>query len=273
MPETPLPDGRVAQYWLGGADHGPAVLFFHGCPDTRWAARTGDSAAREVGVRLLCVNRQGYGRSSRAPSTQVSAAGDALAVADSLGLGPLAALGMSVGGGYAAACAATYPERVTSLGIVATLPPPEDEPEETVEEAMRRFAPEFTEYVAELAPGDADDAALVERFTSGLPPQDAELLVAAASTADLAASVREALVDHDGYLRDAALTFRAWTFDLRSIECPTTLWYGASDRRAMPGGPWLAERIPQAELVVTPGRTHLATLLGSWPEVLTALVR
>ena len=61
MPVTALPDGRSAQYWLGGSDSGPAVLFFHGCPDTRWAARTGDAPARAVGVRLLCVNRQGYG--------------------------------------------------------------------------------------------------------------------------------------------------------------------------------------------------------------------
>ena len=61
-----------------------------------------------------------------------------------------------------------------------------------------------------------------------------------------------------------------------SSRCPpancTTLRYGASDRRAMPGGPWLAERIPQADLVVVPGATHLATLLGSWPALLDALL-
>jgi pimeloyl-ACP methyl ester carboxylesterase len=268
-----LPDGRSAQYWLGGAGHGPVVLFFHGCPDTRWAARTGEDAARASGVRLLCVNRQGYGRSSRAPSTHASAADDALQVADALGIGEVAALGMSVGGGYAAACAAGHPDRVTALGVVATLPPPDQAPDESVEEAMRRMAPEFAEYVAGLAPQDADDSALVDRFAAGLPPQDADLLRAATTTADLAASVREALVDPEGYLRDAALTFRPWPFDLDAVRCPTILWYGASDRRALPGGPWLAERVPQAELVVTPGRTHLATLLGSWPEILASLLR
>jgi len=82
---TALPDGRSAQYWLGGADAGPVVLFFHGCPDTRWAARTGEVAAREVGVRLLCVNRQGYGVSSPAPSTHVSASAAALTCVDGAG--------------------------------------------------------------------------------------------------------------------------------------------------------------------------------------------
>ena len=61
-----LPDSRQAQLWLGGADDGPVVLFFHGCPDTRWAARFADAAARDAGVRLLCVNGPGYGLSSRA---------------------------------------------------------------------------------------------------------------------------------------------------------------------------------------------------------------
>ena len=272
MPETLLPDGRSAQYWLGGSETGPTVLFFHGCPDTRWAARTGEPAAREVGVRLLAVNRQGYGRSALADSTHVSAAADALAVADSLGIEPVAVLGMSVGGAYAAACAATNPERVTALGIVNTLPPPDQASPETVLAMMSRFAPEFADYVAGLAPDDTDDTALVARFLDGLPVEDAGLLRATTSAADLATSVREALARPDGYLRDAALTFGPWAFDVTAVRCPTELWYGGADERARPGGDWLAARIPGARLHVVPGATHLATLLGSWEEILRTLL-
>lgn len=272
MPETVLPDGRSVQYWLGGADSGPVLLFFHGSPDTRWAARTGETAAREAGARLLCVNRQGYGRSALAGSTHVSAADDALAVADGLGIHEVAALGMSVGGGYAAACAAAHPDRVARLGVVATLPPPDEEPDESVDAVMARFAPGFAEYVAGLGPDDADDAALVDRFTAGLPAQDGALLRSVTTAADLAASVREALARPEGYLRDAALTFRPWAFDVTSVRCPTWLWYGEEDQRARPGGDWLAARIPGARLHVVPGATHLATLLRSWPEVLSTLL-
>lgn len=60
-----LPDRRQAQFWRGGSESGPVVLFFHGTPDTRWAARFGEAAAVAVGVRLLCVNRPGYGLSTR----------------------------------------------------------------------------------------------------------------------------------------------------------------------------------------------------------------
>jgi pimeloyl-ACP methyl ester carboxylesterase len=272
MPESVLPDGRSVQFWLGGSDSGPVVLFFHGCPDTRWAARSGEAAARAAGARLLCVNRQGYGRSALADSTHVSAAGDALAVADALGIGEVAVLGMSAGGAYAAACAAAHPQRVGRLGIVATLPPPEDEPDESVATTMARFAPEYTSWVAALDPADTDDAALVDRFTAELPAQDAELLRSVTTTADLAASVREALARPEGYLLDAALTFRPWAFDVSAISCPAELWYGEEDPRARPGGDWLAERIRDARLHVVAGATHVATLLRSWEEILGTLL-
>ena len=272
MPVAVLPDGRSAQYWLGGADAGPVVLFFHGCPDTRWAARTGQSAARDAGARLLSVNRQGYGRSSLAESTHTSAAADALAVADRLGIEEVAVLGMSVGGGYAIACAAGHSRRVTRLGVVATLPPPEAEPTESVFAMMARFAPEFAGYVDGLAPDDPDDAALADRFTAELPEQDAALLRAAMTPAELATSVREALARPEGYLRDAALTFRPWGFDVTTVGCPSHLWYGELDERARPGGDWLEEQIPGARLRVVPGATHLATLLGTWEEILRTLL-
>ncbi len=46
---------------------GRPVLFFHGCPDTRRAARSGYDAARRLGVRLIAGNRPGYGASAPAP--------------------------------------------------------------------------------------------------------------------------------------------------------------------------------------------------------------
>ncbi|MGH3331266.1 MAG: alpha/beta fold hydrolase, partial [Nocardioidaceae bacterium] len=80
-----LPDGRRAQLWQGGASAGPVVFFLHGCPDTRHAARTGEAAARRSGVRLVAVNRPGYGLSDPHESSHVSVADDIVAVADLLG--------------------------------------------------------------------------------------------------------------------------------------------------------------------------------------------
>lgn len=243
-----LPDGRRAQWWLGGADAGPLVAFLHGCPDTRHAAMTGHEAARAVGVRLLAVNRPGYGRSDVHESTQTSVAADLMAVADAVGADTLALLGMSIGGSYAVTAAAAHDNRVRALGLVATQFD-RHEPG-SVADVVARFRPGYEEWVAGIDPGDPDDAALAERWRSGLPPPDAALLAELPDHA-LAASVREALAQHDGYLRDAALAFRDWERRPEEVGCPTHLWYGELDTAAPPAeGELLASRIPGSRLVV-----------------------
>ena len=194
-----------------------------------------------------------------------SVADDAVSVLDLLDIDRVAVLGMSVGGAYAAALAARHPDRVSALAVVAApretrtaMGPPDAE----VEQAR----PEFEQWASGVNAADPDDAALAARWLGSLPPDDAALLGAAVSTADLAASAREALACHDGYLRDAALLLSDWGFDLSDVRCPTHLWFGAQDDRNPPStGQWWADRIAGAELTVTP-TTHLATLLANWPR-------
>lgn len=264
-----LPDGRRAQWWLGGAPAGPLVAFLHGCPDTRHAAMTGDSAARDVGVRLLAVNRPGYGGSDAHASTQTSVASDLMAVADHVGASTVALLGMSIGGSYAVTAAAAHPRRVRALGLVATQFG-RSEPG-SVDEVVEGFRPEFEEWVARVAPDDPDDAALAARWRDSLPPPDAALL-AGLPDSTVAAAAREALAQHDGYLRDAALAFRDWDRRPEDVACPTHLWYGEDDTAAPPAeGEALARRIPGSRLVVRPATTHLATLMSHWPDLLATL--
>jgi pimeloyl-ACP methyl ester carboxylesterase len=286
-----LPDGRQAQYWSGGDPGGPVVFFLHGCPDTRHAAYCGDVAARRTGVRLIAVNRPGYGLSTEDSSSHLSVADDVAAVADLLGVGRYGVLGMSIGGPYALACAARHPERVTAVGVVASpaevpsLDPPYHRDDLGVEQrglfralarmkvgdAVELIRPEFEAYVEKLAPADPDDEALAGRFTVGLSALDAEV-VGRQTAAEIAAATREALVNTAGYLRDAAISFRRWDFRPEVISCPVSLWYGELDANAsVRNGEWLAERIRGAELIVRPGEGHLGSLHDHWDEVLGRL--
>jgi pimeloyl-ACP methyl ester carboxylesterase len=262
-------DGRVLQGWTGGDPDGPLVAVLHGCPDTRHVAMTGHDAARAVGVRLLCVNRPGYGRSTVHPSTHGTVADDLASVAGELGHDRFAVLGMSVGGAYALACAARHPDRVAALGLVATQPP--GSRTEPVEELVAEMAPEFLAWRASVDPADPDDEALTARWLGMLPPADAAL-VEARGPAAVAASVREALGEPDGYLRDAALLHRPWQHGPTEVRCPVRAWFGEDDERSGVGGAAdLLAGFGDVEVVVRPRTTHLATLVAHWPDVLGTL--
>jgi pimeloyl-ACP methyl ester carboxylesterase len=268
-------------------------VFFHGTPDCRLAARPGDAAAREAGVRMIAFDRPGYGGSPPAASDHVTVAADVAALADGLGLDRFAVLGMSIGGQYALAAAAVLPERVTGAGVVATPavvpaldpPLPRDGLDAQGEAFFRRLAAgsveanlasmraDFAAYVESVDPAGADDATLVARLVDGLNELDAAL-VGEWPAGEVAEMTREALVSPEGYLRDAAIAFRDWPFAPEAVRCPTHLWYGALDpQAAVRNGTWLAEHIPDARLVVRQDTAHLGTLHRHWPEVLAALTR
>jgi pimeloyl-ACP methyl ester carboxylesterase len=288
-----LADGRRVTWWEGGDPDGLPVVFSHGCPDTRRAAWPGAEAARRHGMRLIAADRPGYGGSDTADTAipgHVGVADDLAEIAGLLGLDRFAVLGMSIGGPYALACAARHPERVLAAAVVAapaevpSLDPPVPRdglaPEDAalfarlatvpVEEAVELVRPDFEAWRARVAIDDADEA-LAARWRAGLDPLDAPLLDQV-TDADLAASVREALTDPRGYLRDAAVAFRRWEFPVDAVRCPTQLWYGALDRQAaVRNGEWLAAHLPRATLHLNPDTAHLGTLLTQWDAILREL--
>lgn len=262
-------DGRDLHGWLGGDPDGPLVAVLHGCPDTRHVAMTGDGAAREVGVRLLCVNRPGYGDSTVHASSHGSVADDLAAVATVLGHERFAVLGMSVGGAYAVACAARHPDRVAALGLVATQPP--GARTEEVDLLAAELSAEFLAWRAGVDPFDPDDERLARRWLTMLPEEDAALVAARGARA-VAASVREALACPDGYLRDAALQHRPWQHGPAEVACPVRAWFGEDDDRSPADRvSGLVAGFADLEVTVRPRSTHLATLVAHWPDVLATL--
>lgn len=190
-------------------------------------------------------------------------------VVTALGHDRFAVLGMSVGGGYAVACAARHSDRVTTLGLVATQPP--GTREESVDELEAEIAPEFLQWRAQVSPDDPDNEALSRRWLSMLLPADAAL-VALRTTAEVAASVREALADPSGYLRDAATMSRPWVHGPELVHCPVRAWFGElDDRSGAAAAAGLLAGFADVRVAVRPATTHLATLVDHWPEVLATL--
>ena len=107
---------------MGFADYGvpdaTAVLWCHGGPGSRLEPAYLRRQASEAGLRIIGIDRPGYGLSAPQPGRAIAGwVPEALAVADHLGIGQFAAVGTSTGGAFALALAALPPERV--LGVVA----------------------------------------------------------------------------------------------------------------------------------------------------------
>jgi pimeloyl-ACP methyl ester carboxylesterase len=283
-----LGDGRTLEYWVGGDPDGRPVLFQPGTPSSRLQAIHAHRAAASAGVRLVAVNRPGYGRSSPAPPGLVTVGRDMLALADALEAGSFAVLGVSGGGPYAVATAVVAPERVTSVGVLAGVGPwPQIDPPTGENRAERRWLQKARS--GDLAgatdgfQADArrvfdgmlalDDAGMVEEFLLGTPDEEADLFTPPALRT-WAADLREALTTYDGFVRDNLSWGRPWDVDVRKVSAPTHLWYGELDRTVpVTHGRWLADRIPGADLVVLAGQGHGRTTLGHWNEVFRTLDR
>ena len=94
---------------------------------------------------------------------------------------------------------------------------------------MELVRPDFETWLARLTIDDTDEA-LAARWRAGLDPRDARLLDPM-TDGELAASIREAVSDPRGYLRDAAVAFRRWELPADAVQFPTQLWYGSHHRQ------------------------------------------
>ena len=113
-----LASGRTVGFADYGIPDATAVLWCHGGPGSRLEPAFLRRKASEAGLRIIGIDRPGYGLSAPQPGRTIAGwVPEALAVADHLGIGRFAAVGVSTGGAFALALAALAPERV--LGVVA----------------------------------------------------------------------------------------------------------------------------------------------------------
>ncbi|MFD8905644.1 alpha/beta fold hydrolase, partial [Streptomyces sp. NPDC059586] len=124
-----LEDGRGLHVYDTGGEGGSSgdglvVLWHHGTPNIGSPPAPLFAAAEGLGIRWVSYDRPGYGGSSPLPGRDVaSAAADARAVADALGIDRFAVLGHSGGGPHALACGALLPDRVVGVVTAAGLAP------------------------------------------------------------------------------------------------------------------------------------------------------
>jgi pimeloyl-ACP methyl ester carboxylesterase len=269
------PDGRRISVAEFGSPDGPAVVLLHRSPGSR-LLDPDPVATSEAGVRLVCVDRPGYGATDPvAAPTRAAAADDLETVVAGLALDDVALVGWSGGGQFAVEAAARPGVRARSLTLLATpapyfelpwaMPPglvelcdavPDDPAAglEAIKAAMGWFAQ--SPQAAALADPSPADAAAREL------PGVADALVAMTQEAARQGVEGIAFDIVAGSLRDP------FAFD--DVDVRVELFGGEADLNVgLEHLHWWAERLPNSRAQVLTDTGHLLAVTH-WREILVA---
>ena len=277
-----LPDGRDLGWTELGEPTGWPVFGFHGTPGSRLQLAVDDAPLTARGVRLVLVDRPGYGLSSFQPGRRlVDWPVDVARLADHLGIERLSVIGVSGGGPHAAVCAALLSDRVERAAIVSGVGPLSDP---GAAEGMMRT----NQVIARLARRrskillvtSAMQIGIVRRWpdraidlmAKQLPPADVEILQRPEVRALFVNDARHAsLTASRAQAQDFELFASPWGFGLGEIAIPVHLWQGDADRNVPVSHARLQHQaIPGSVLHEYPGEGHLL-FIDRVDEIVTAI--
>lgn len=278
-----LSDGRSLGFCELGDLRGRPVLYFHGFPGSRLEAKYAHHIAKRLGVRIISVDRPGYGLSDFKPGRTIRDwPSDVVRLADAMGLGQFAVVGASGGGPYAAACALDIPERLTSVGIVSGLGPI-DAPNATIGmTGINRLGLSIAPRAPWLVKLSFAFVALALRtqpewviglVSSGLCDPDKTVL----RNPEIRLLFRDSLLEairsgSAGPFRDILLYSRPWGFRLEEILIEVHLWHGEQDIIVPPSmGRHLAQTIPRCRPTFFPDEGHFSLIVNHIQEVLATV--
>jgi pimeloyl-ACP methyl ester carboxylesterase len=274
-----LRDGRSLAYAEWGDPNGAPVVLLHGSPSSR-LFRPDEDVTAAAAVRLITVDRPGYGRSDVDPDRTILSWVDDLAqLADALELARFALVSHSSGGPYALACATRLPSRLIAVGLVSSVAPLDEVPgaherlgdDERALVELARDDPAAA--MRQVAAGADWLLEQPERFLQAPRPEpDRALLAQPAVGAMFIAALREAVRGGlDGYARDEVLERRPWGFKLSDVDVDVHLWHGGLDPYIPLGdAEHVARALPSCRPTFHPDDGH-GLILARWREILSAL--
>ena len=271
---------RELAYTDLGDPGGPCVFFFHGAPMSRLHLLPIEAEVAARGLRVVCPDRPGYGRSSPQPGRSLADwPADVAALADALGVDRFLVAGHSSGGPYAVACAARLGERVLGgvvMGAVTdmTWPGAWSGYLEGRKELEIMRAPDERAALATCAEHFGADGSgfFAERFE--LPEPDTALLADEAAEQALTAALTEAFRQGiAGYAQDVYLEGRGWRLDPTRIAAPVAVLHGELDTLVpIAHSRHTAEVIASSTFRTLPGHGHL-TIVAELPATAADLLK
>lgn len=259
-----------------GDPQGVAVMFCHSVRGSRLEVPGGDSVLRDMHIRLIIVERPGYGESETLTERTVDdLAEDMRCLADHLELPQFHLLGYSLGGFLALHCAARLGDRVSRLGLVSSLAPPGGEAGKPLKGMMR-----LAVALADKAPGLAETVldhmartilknprrhlgSSVDRKLLAEPDHQERYLLA------LRESCRQGSM---GFVQDLQAVARTPLPEPSSLTLPVYLWHGEQDGQVPADQAIQLDRwLTNSELTLLPDGGHFF-IYSRWPQILASFV-
>lgn len=277
-----LSDGRTLGYAEYGDLYGRPLFFFHGQPGNRLFRYPDEALAASLGVRLITVDRPGYGLSDSQPGRKLSDwPKDVSELADALGIDKFAVLGFSSGGPYALACAWQIPQRLTRVGVADSAPPmylPELNRSARgilqMNYRLARHAPSILRAFFKVFwfYSRRNPSAFLKMARAQSPKVDLEILSEPGFQSMLEKAWKENLRrDCRGYVQDIEILMKEWDFQLSDNQKEVYLWQGEGDVNTPAAwARYMAGELPHCVAVFLPDEAHFA-LFMHWRDILQQL--
>lgn len=248
------PSRRIHQGWIRvglrelaylsvGAADGDLILHNHGGPSSRLEAHLLDSAALANGIRLVCVDRPGQGKSDpQLDRSFASWAGDLEVIADAFEAEHFGVTGWSEGGPWALAAAAYIPaERLVHVSSIAagsygsvgsSWPAAFADPADTLGGRVAlHFDPDFTLMYDLLGlTQQTFTKRFRDEFWQSACPADRAFLDDHHLQDQFMSAAHECFRQGvDGLVLDAKLLHEPWPFNIEHITRPVHFWQGSDD--------------------------------------------
>jgi pimeloyl-ACP methyl ester carboxylesterase len=266
-----LSENRLLGYVAFGPADGTPVFYFHGFPGSHKdiGLFKGTELAEKHGLRLIAVNRPGYGNSgSLADRSLVDWPGDLIKLADALNLGNFSILGYSGGGPYALACAYAIPERIDKVIIVSGMGP-SDAPESKKGAAM--LIPKAPKLILKgMSKMVYEKPEKMEaNMRKGFPETDQKILDMPGVQTAMNQTLQEAFSSgYQGALEDAKIYKGEWGFNLADISSSMVLWHGALDENVkIETARYVSEQMPNCKSIFKENEGHLSLIYHHADEI------
>lgn len=281
--QAQLKDGRRLGFAEYGDPSGKPVFLFHDLWGNRTLRHPDDSILSRLGIRLIGIDRPGFGLSTRKPGRSLmDVVDDIMLLSKALKIDHFAVLGYSAGGPYALAAAYRFPAIVTRCAVVCSLPPMDHaqgfQAVHGYYSRLFQLASGMESFFRLLMRGffwldsQREAAQHIREFAAAMPKADQQVLRELgvySRRRDMWDEIRRG--GSDAFADEMVTLVKSWGFRLQSIRIPVDIWWGELDAFSAPlVGKRMQTFIPNASLRLEPQAGHLI-LFSHWQAILEAL--